>query len=167
MAPMIDTPRLRLVPLSADHFEPMAAMYADPEVMRFLEAAPLDREESWRRLAFHVGHWVIRGYGNFACLEKTSGTFVGRCGPWFPEGWPALEIGYTLRRESWGHGYATEAAIACARYAYETLKAPTVVSLVHPDNVRSQRVAERGGAKLEKEIHLRGHPARLFVWPER
>jgi RimJ/RimL family protein N-acetyltransferase len=114
---MIDTQRLRLVPLSADHFEPLAAMYADPEVIRFLEAAPLDRDESWRRLAFHFGHWALRGYGNFACLEKASGTFV--------------------------------------------------ISLVHPDNVRSQRVAERGGAKLEKEIWLRGHPARLFVWPER
>ena len=109
-----------------------------------------------------VGHWALRGYGNFACIEKASGAFLGRCGPWFPEGWPALEIGYSFRRESWGRGFASEAASACARYAYEVLKAPAVISLVHPDNLRSQRVAERGGAKVEREMVLRGLPARVF-----
>jgi RimJ/RimL family protein N-acetyltransferase len=162
---MIDTPRLRLVPLGAEHFDPLAAMYADPEVTRFLEPAPLDRAEAWRRLAIHVGHWSLRGYGNFACIEKASGAFAGRCGPWFPEGWPALEIGYSLARSFWGRGYATEAAVACARYAYDVLRAPTVISLVGPDNLRSQRVAERGGAKLDRELIVRGLPARLFVWP--
>jgi RimJ/RimL family protein N-acetyltransferase len=163
---MLHTPRLGLVPLGAEHFEPLAAMYADPEVIRFLEPAPLDRAEAWRRLAIHVGHWALRGYGNFACIEKTSGEFVGRCGPWFPEGWPALEIGYSFRRASWGRGFASEAASACARYAYDVLKAPAVVSLVHPDNLRSQRVAERGGAKVEREMVLRGLPARVFLWPQ-
>jgi len=109
---MLHTPRLSLVSLGAEHFEPLAAMYADPEVIRFLEPTPLDRAEAWRRLAFHVGHWALRGYGNFACIEKTSGEFVGRCGPWFPEGWPALEIGYSFRRESWARGLGSEAGSA-------------------------------------------------------
>jgi len=133
---MLHTARLGLVPLGAGHFEPLAAMYGDAEVIRFLEPAPLDRGEAWRRLAMHVGHWALGGYGNFACIEKTSGAFVGRCGPWFPEGWPALEIGYSFQREFWGRGFASEAARACARYAYGVLQAPGVISLVHPDNLR-------------------------------
>jgi RimJ/RimL family protein N-acetyltransferase len=162
---MLETARLRLVPLGAEHFDALAAMYADPEVARFLDGAPLDRDEAWRRLALHVGHWALRGYGGFAAVEKSSGATVGRCGPWFPEGWPALEIGYSFLREFWGRGYATEAAIACARHAYQSLRAPEVISLVSSDNLRSQRVAERGGAKLEREIVLRGRPLRVFLWP--
>ena len=162
---MLETARLRLVPLAAEHFEALAAMYADPEVARFLDGAPLDRDESWRRLALHLGHWTLRGYGPFACIEKSSGAFVGRCGPWYPEGWPGLEVGYSLVRDFWGRGYATEAAIACARHAYGTLGAARVISLVSHDNVRSRRVAERGGAKVEQEIILRGRPLQVFLWP--
>src|SRR2546430_6835643 len=72
---MLETPRLRLIPIAAEHFDSLAAMYADPEVSRFLHGEPLDRAESWRRLALNLGHWILRGYGNFACIEKTSGTF--------------------------------------------------------------------------------------------
>jgi len=53
-----------------------------------------------------------------------------------PEGWPALEIGYSFQREFWGRGFASEAARACGRYAYGVLQAPGVISLVHPDNLR-------------------------------
>ena len=162
---MVETARLRLVPVGAEHFEALADLYADAEVARFLEGTPLDRAEAWRRLALHVGHWALRGYGTFACIEKSSGAFVGRCGPWYPEGWPALEVGYSLARAYWGRGYATEAAVACVRHAYGTLGAAKVISLVPPDNVRSQRVAERGGARVEGEIDLRGRRARIFVWP--
>jgi RimJ/RimL family protein N-acetyltransferase len=163
---MLETQRLRLVPLSADHFEAVAALHADPEVARFLDGAPLDRGEAWRRLAMHVGHWTMRGYGAFACILKSSGEVVGRCGPWLPEGWPALEIGYAFSRAHWGNGYASEAAIACARHAYQALRAPKVISLVQHHNLRSQRVAERGGAKVEGEVVLRGHRLRIFTWPE-
>ncbi len=163
---MLDTARLRLIPVGAEHFDALAAMYADPEVSRFLAGEPLDRVESWRRLALHVGHWTLRGYGSFACIEKTSGTIVGHCGPWYPEGWPALEIGYALLREFWGRGYASEAASACARHAYEVLRAPEVISLVAPDNLRSQRVAERGGARVERELVIRGRLLRVFLWPK-
>jgi len=73
---------------------------------------------------------------------------------------------HSLRREFWGRGFASEAASACARYAYDVSQAPTVISLVHPDNLRSQRVAERGGAKVEREMVLRGLPVRVFLWPQ-
>ena len=163
---MLHTARLGLVPLGAEHFEPLAAMYGDPEVIRFLEPAPLDRGEAWRRLAMHVGHWALGGYGNFACIEKTSGAFVGRCGPWFPEGWPALEIGYSFQREFWGRGFASEAARACGRYAYGVLQAPGVHQPGASGQPPPQRVAERGRATVEREMVVRGLPVRVFLWPQ-
>jgi len=163
---MLHTARLSLVPLGAEHFEPLAAMYGDAEVIRFLEPAPLDRGEAWRRLAMHVGHWALGGYGNFACIEKTSGAFVGRCGPWFPEGWPALEIGYSFQREFWGTrirvgGGESVRALRVRRVAGARRHQPGASGQPPP-----QRVAERGRATVEREMVVRGLPVRVFLWPQ-
>ena len=93
-------------------------------------------------------HALKRGIG-----EKGF-AFVGQVGPWRPEGWPDLEVGWTLRSEFWGRGYATEAARAAVRYAFEELRAPRVISLITPANVRSIAVAERLGERLDGEISL-------------
>jgi len=79
---------------------------------------------------------------------------VGRIGPWRPEGWPGFEIGWPLRTGHWGRGYATEAVNQCIRYAFTTLDRPHVISLIHPDNVRSIRVAERVRERLEGETTI-------------
>ena len=93
----------------------------------------------------------------FAVIEAATGEFVGRVGPWQPEGWPGFEIGWTLRPKFWGRGYATEAAAECVRYAFTAMDRPRVISLIAPGNVRSIRVAERLGERLEGEIAL-PHP---------
>jgi RimJ/RimL family protein N-acetyltransferase len=107
-----------------------------------------------------VGHWHFRGFGQFAVEEKDTGTLVGRVGPWQPEGWPDFEIGWALRREFWGRGYATEAAERCVSFAFTELQRPHLVSLIDPDNVPSIRVAERLGERLEGEFVLPHQPNR-------
>ena len=87
-------------------------------------------------------------------MERSSGDLVGRIGPWQPEGWPGFEIGWTLRTGYWGRGYATEAVNQCIRYAFTTLDRSHVISLIHPANVRSIRVAERVGERLEGETTI-------------
>ena len=77
------------------------------------------------------------------------GEFIGRAGPWQPEGWPDFEIGWTLRLESWGKGYATEAVRACIKHAFTALDRDHIISVIDPDNVRSIRVAERVGESLQ------------------
>ena len=89
------------------------------------------------------------GYGMFAVVERATGSLVGRVGPWYPEGWPDFEIGWTLRSEYWGRGYATEAVNRCIAYAFTELDRTHLVSLIQPDNSRSIRLAQRVGERLE------------------
>lgn len=152
----LETDRLRLSPCVLEEFESYAAMYAEPEVMRYVAAdgKPLSRFAAWQSFSAQVGHWKLRGFGLFTAKERATGKFVGRVGPWFPEGWPDLEIGWTLQPRFWGLGYATEAATACLAYAFTELDRPHIISLIGPDNVRSIRVAERLGERLEGDAML-------------
>ena len=141
-----------------------AQMYADPEVMRFLEqGTPLGRDAAFRSMAIHLGHWQLRGYGQWALEDRASGRFVGRAGLWQPEGWPGLEVGWVLAREAWGNGYATEAGQAALDYAFDVLEADEVISLIRPENTGSIRVAERLGETYRGDIELSGAPARVYA----
>jgi RimJ/RimL family protein N-acetyltransferase len=143
-------------------FEAYAKMTADPEVMRFLGGQTFSRMEAWRNMAFHVGHWQLRGYGHWAVEEKASGEFVGRIGFMNPEGWPAFEIGWTLAREFWGRGYATEAARRALAFAFNELDKDHVISLIDPRNKNSIRVAERLGEKEEGKVELFGREVLIY-----
>jgi RimJ/RimL family protein N-acetyltransferase len=159
----LETERLRLRPWTLDDLDPLAAMFAHPEVTRFVVPGgqPLTRFAAWQALCSNVGHWHFRGFGQFAVEEKASRALVGRVGPWQPEGWPDFEIGWTLRREYWGRGFATEAALRCIEYAFTELRRPHLVSLIDPENAPSIRVAERVGERLEGHAalpHVPNHP---------
>jgi len=154
--PTLETQRLVLRMLRESDTDAYAEMVADPEVMRFLGGKPMSRQEAWRNMAMVIGHWRLRGYGFWAVEEKSSGELVGRVGCWRPEGWPQLEVGWTLRRSFWGRGYATEAARASVEYAFEALGQTRVISLIAPENVNSIRVAERLGERPEGEWEVFG-----------
>ena len=163
MIPELETERLLLRALRIDDLDAYAAMYSDPDVMRFLEQGePLGRDVAFRSMAGHLGHWQLRGYGQWALQERASGRFVGRAGLWQPEGWPGLEIGWVLSRDAWGHGFATEAARVAIDYAFNVVGADEVISLIRPDNVGSIRVAERVGETYQREIELMGEVARVY-----
>ncbi|HXD32060.1 MAG TPA: GNAT family N-acetyltransferase [Pyrinomonadaceae bacterium] len=134
-----------------------AEICADPEVMKYLaDGKPMNAFEAWRSMAFHVGHWELLGYGHFATEEKSSGRLIGRIGFLNPAGWPDFEIGWTIAREFWGRGYATEAARRALKYAFEDLDRDHVISLIDPENKASIRVAERLGEKVEGTTELFG-----------
>ncbi len=168
----LHTERLTLRMFREDDFEAFAAICADAEVMRFLgEGRPMTRLEAWRHMAFLVGHWHLRGYGHWAVEEKATGRLIGRIGFLNPEGWPAFEIGWTLARESWGRGYATEGARRALEYAFTELERDHVISLIAPENQASIKVAERLGERLESETELFGKRVLIYgidrdVWRE-
>ena len=145
----LETERLIMRMWRESDFEPYAELCADPEVMRYLGGKVFDRTEAWRQMASMIGHWYLRGYGIWAVEEKDSGRLAGRIGCINPEGWPGFEVGWTLKREFWGKGYATEAGRRALEYGFNELDKPHIISLIHPENRASIRVAERLGETLE------------------
>jgi RimJ/RimL family protein N-acetyltransferase len=158
--PVIDTERLVLRGWRGSDFEAHAAMSADAETQRFL-GGPLDREQSWRSLAVHAGHWTLRGYGNWALERRSDGRLIGRAGLWNPEGWFGVEVGWKLARDAWGQGYATEAAGAAIAWAWRSLDVDRLISVIHPANATSMAVAARLGMRqLRKDEH---HGKRVVI----
>jgi RimJ/RimL family protein N-acetyltransferase len=158
LIPTLETERLRLRSLRTSDVKDYAAMYADREVLRYLAGGPepWDRDRSWRHMAFLMGHWQLGGVGMWAVEHKGSGAFVGTIGFAGPEGWPGFELAWTLARPWWGHGYATEGARSALAYAFTVLEKDRVISLIHPENRASIRVAERIGESLQGRGDLLG-----------
>ena len=146
-----------------DDFEDYAVICADPEVMRYLvDGRPLTRAEAWRQMATILGHWQLRGYGIWAVEERESKKVIGRIGFFNPEGWPGFELGWTLGREYWGKGYATEGARRALHHAFTEMNRDHVISVIRPDNHGSIRVAERIGERLESRAELFGREVLIY-----
>jgi RimJ/RimL family protein N-acetyltransferase len=143
--PTLETDRLILRPTAAEDFEPWAAVMADPEVARYIGGLQ-SRHGAWRGFLAMVGAWHIQGFGMFSVIEKATGAWVGRVGPWFPVDWPGTEVGWTLPRSAWGRGYATEAATAAMDWAFDALGWSEVIHSIDPANGPSQHVAMRLGS---------------------
>lgn len=154
--PTLETERLLMRPWRESDLDHVADFYADEATAKFVGGV-CARDDAWRRMASMAGHWHLRGYGPWALQERTSGAYVGQCGPWAPEGWPEPELMWSLMKHAHGKGYATEAAQRTRRYAYEVLGWSTLISLIVPENKPSRRVASRLGARIEKQIELRGY----------
>ncbi len=162
---VIETPRLLLRELTdADHAA-LYEMYQDPRMNRFIGGPPPPREEYWRKVhetwpAYYARH----GFGLWATVRREDGRLMGRCGLLAQEvdGERHVEVGYALAPEFWGRGYATEAARASRDHAFRTLEVPHVISLVHPDNAASIRVAERNGMTFWKMAEFRTHRVRVY-----
>ena len=145
--PTLETPRLLLRPTAREDLDGFAALMADPESARFIGGVQ-PRSVVWRAMSAMAGSWALQGFAMFSVVEKATGRWIGRVGPWRPEGWPGTEVGWGLLREFWGRGYATEAAAASIDWAFDHLGWTEVIHCIAPDNTPSQEVARRLGARL-------------------
>ncbi|MBD8900032.1 GNAT family N-acetyltransferase [Rhodanobacter sp. DHG33] len=157
----IETERLILRPTQPEDFEGWAALMGDEENARHI-GGPQPRPVAWRGFLSMAGAWAMQGYGMFSVIEKASGRWVGRLGPWCPEGWPGTEVGWGLLRETWGKGYATEGATAAIDWAFAHLGWSEVIHTIVPDNTASQHVARRLGSSLLRPGRL---PEPFHEWP--
>jgi len=146
---ILETPRLilREVDIEKD-IEAWHDMMTDQDTVRFIGGDTLDRAGSWRQMAMLIGHQKIRGYGFWSVIEKSSGNFIGRVGPWFPEGWPEPEVGWTIHRNYTRKGYAKEAGAACVDYVFNTLGWDRIIHVIAEDNIGSIKTAEAIGSKF-------------------
>ena len=162
--PTLETERLRLRAIKLSDFEPEAEFYASDRAAYV--GGQMPREQVWRWLASVLGHWTFRGFGFFGVEEKSTGRYLGHVGPWFPEGWPEREIGWTMVNGAEGHGFAFEAATAARRWAYDTLGWDTAISMILHGNTRSIALARRLGATLERDFeHERFGPCHIYRHP--
>jgi RimJ/RimL family protein N-acetyltransferase len=157
-----DTARLSLLRWRREHAAGLAEVNASPEVMQFLNGGtPLTRVESTMVSDRVLRHWTDYHFGLWAVIEKEAGRmvgFAGICHPlWFPAYAKGVEVGWRLRADAWGHGYATEAGREALRVGFER-GLQEIVAFVHPDNHRSAAVTERLGMKREDRVP---HPDRL------
>ncbi len=143
--PVLETERLILRVPRIEDFERYAEMLADAS-SRFI-GGPSVRGDAWRRFLQMPGAWMLQGFAMFSMIEKTSGRWIGQAGPWYPEGWPGTEVGWSLHPDARGHGYCTEAAAATMEFAFETLGWTDVVHSIVPDNLPSKAVARRLGSR--------------------
>lgn len=148
-------------------FSFLHGMAADPEMMKYVGNGKTRDKDGVLRFLY----WVYQGYkedpetGLFLLERKSDGKPVGHAGlvPQKVDDAEEWEIGYWVAKDYWGEGYATEAARSLRDYAIDKLGKERVVSLIHPDNKASQRVAENCGMKLEKESLISGRNAYVYA----
>ena len=161
----LTTPRLRLRPFTAADRERIHAVYADPEVMRFVGNGP-HRTMAETVAALRVYGDVLerRGYSFVAVTERAGGALVGDGGlhPLAGRG-PEVELGYTLARSAWGRGYATELGQALVEYAFTVLHVPRVVAQVEPANLASRNVLKKLGMTERGPRTAYGRPHLLYA----
>jgi RimJ/RimL family protein N-acetyltransferase len=174
----LQTDRLVLRAPVPEDAETLAPMYADPEVMRYVgDGRTLTRAETERSVSRMIERWEADGFGLFTTVRKEDGAVIGRVGllVWNTDTWEPttraqgagvpteVEVGYTLGRDFWGCGYATEAAGAVRDYALGRLGAERLIALIIHGNTASENVARKLGLEYERDIMLGRREAQLFA----
>ena len=165
MTPILETPRLRLVPLAERHIPAYQAFLASPRAVALnWTALPHD---AWRSFAAMIGHGVLRGFAPFVSEARDDGRAVGLCGPWWPDGQREREVKWHIwSAVNEGKGYAHEAAQAVLGHVFGVLGWNTAVSYIAPTNDRSQALARRLGAVQDGTWTTpRGTEVRVFRHP--
>jgi RimJ/RimL family protein N-acetyltransferase len=152
---ILETRRLLLRRQGIEDLDALWALYCDPEITRYIPDAPRSYEEAKEELEWHMhGHPRYPALGLWATIYKETGKFIGRCGllPWTIDSQHEVEVAYTISREYWRQGLATEAARGIRDYGLIQLNLPRLICLIDPENIASQRVAEKIGMTLEKKV---------------
>lgn len=163
----LETGRLLLRPVAPGDAAAHCEMMADPRIARFLslDRLPQSPATAWRNFAMMLGHWQIRGFGFFSAFEKSTGAWIGRIGPWMPEGWPALECGWSVAPQHWGKGYAPEAAVATILWTFRRFPdLSRIISLIDPGNENSQAVARKIGETKTAETFNIENAVIVDIW---
>jgi ribosomal-protein-alanine N-acetyltransferase len=162
--PILETERLILRPFRADDIDAMAQLFANPDFMRFSLGVFTERKQTVAFIEKVMG-WDRAGVpSQFAVAPRSKTGIVGYCGFFQHREVPGeIEIGYRLNSDYWNRGLISEAARAVRDHAFADLKLPRVISLIHPENIPSRRVAEKNGMKVEREITFRGFPTLVYA----
>ena len=168
-APRIETERLVLRQFTPHDLDSLVAMWASPEVVRYIGGVPLTREDTWRRQLAACGQWMFNGFGYW--IVEMDGRIVGQAGlaDFKREMEPGIEgepeLGYVFDASVHGQGVAYEACSAILAWADATLGAPSYPAIIDARNEPSIRLAEKLGFTKQADATYRGEPIALFRRP--
>lgn len=167
--PVLQTERLILRPHRLQDFEEVAALWADPTVVRYIGGSPSTREQSWARLLRYIGHWQALGFGSWAVCDRTDGRFLGEVGfanyqravePALPD---VPEAGWVLAQRAHGRGIASEAVDCIHTWADTDRGWPQTTCILDPDHVASLRVAQKHGYRIEGQARYNDQPVSVLM----
>jgi RimJ/RimL family protein N-acetyltransferase len=159
---LIETDRLLMRPLTTSDLDEFVELHAMPEVERTMKGA-FDRPTALARLERNELEWEERGHGLVAILERAGGRFLGRSGLKYWPQFDEIEVGWVLRTEAWGRGFATEAGRACLDWGFRTLEVPYITAMILRDNHRSVAVATRLGMRPIRSDLLMDLPVDVYA----
>jgi len=155
MTIILKTERLILRRFIIEDLNDLFVLYSNPEIRRYFPDGVKNYEDTKEELEWFInGHPDHPELGLWATVHKETGKFIGRCGllPWEIEGELYVEIAYLLGKTYWHQGFATEAALGIMKYGFENLNLSHLICMIHPENLASQRVAERIGMEFERKL---------------
>ena len=158
----IETERLLLRQFRDEDWPDLHEYYSDREATRYTFGRDLNEGDTWRIMSGMIGHWQLRGYGPYAVEHKSRGKVLGTVGFWYPNDWPEPEIKWGLAAHAWGQGFAAEAPRAVLQAGRIHLPELALISLIHPDNLPSIRLARAIGASFEREVPYEGETFHLY-----
>jgi ribosomal-protein-alanine N-acetyltransferase len=160
----LETERLILRRFREEDEDVMARLFANPDFMRFSLGVFTERKQTVAFLDKVIG-WDRAGIpSQFAVVLHGEEAVIGYCGFFHHADVPVeIEIGYRLDPDYWNRGLITEAARPVRDHGFADLELPRVISLIHPENMPSRRVAQKNGMKVEKEITFRGFPTLVYA----
>jgi len=163
----LNSERLTLRPVGADEMPDLVALWQNETFTRFIMGRALSEEEIWFRLLRDIGHWQIKGYGNWAVRETSSGAYVGSVGIFdyrrdMKPAFEAPELGWGIAPQFQGQGMATEAVATALKWADSQSGFSRTVCMISPDNAASVKLAARNGYHCYTKTDYKGSPVKLF-----
>jgi RimJ/RimL family protein N-acetyltransferase len=162
--PTLETERLILRCFREEDVDLMAQLFANPDFMRFSLGVFTERQRTVDFIEKVIGWDRASMPSQFAVVPRRQCGVIGYCGFFHhPEVPGEVEIGYRLHPDYWNRGLITEAARAVRDHGFAELNLSRLISLIHPENIPSRRVAEKNGMKVENEITFRGFPTLVYA----
>ena len=162
--PTMETENLRLRPFTEADAADMHQILSGKDVLRYFPGTQLPSQEQVQQMVVRLrAHWQERGYGLWAVTLRSTGKLLGRCGLQYLTETDEVEIDFILDRRYWGRGFATEAGRASLHYGFKELGLATIIGIVHPENLASQRVLEKLGMQFVEEAEYFGMACYRYV----
>ena len=162
LTPVLSSERIILRGWQNSDFHPYTTLVSDPVMMRFVGGGAMSYKKARKEFDGMREQWIDRKIGIFVIADKTSNELLGFTGLFESPLLDEPELSWSLSAKNHGKGYASEAAILARNWAFREHNIGPLMSLVHPNNISSKRVAERLGASVESHSTWMGQPRLVY-----